>query len=113
MKEVTVNWTKEDLKIYILIYCANADFTESKFEIDMIKSKIQFSDFDKIHTEFEKDNDFLSIQKIQYSMREHNYSHEEIDTLKSEIKDLFFSDGKYDVLEENLFRGLSHLFNIL
>lgn len=109
MKEVTVNWTKEDLKVYILVYCANADFTESKFEIDLIKSKIQSSDFNKIHTEFENDNDFLSIQKIQYSVKEHGYSHEEIDVLLSEIKELFLSDGKYDVLEENLFRGLSHI----
>ena len=46
------NWTEDELKAYLLIYCANADFTESKIEIDFIKSKILSSNFDKIHREF-------------------------------------------------------------
>ena len=57
MEETSPNWTKEELKIYILIYCANADFSESKLETEYIKSKIQTSNFDKIHAEFENDND--------------------------------------------------------
>ena len=109
MKNVNRNWTKEELKIYILIYCANADFSESKFEIDFIKSKIQTSNFEKIHAEFEQDNDHQSIQKIQISIEEHGYTNDETDLLIGEIKELFLSDGKYDILEQNLYRGLSHI----
>ena len=103
------NWTKEELKIYTLIYCANANFSESKFEINFIKSKIQTSDFEKIHDEFEKDNDYQSIQKIQSSIKDHGYTDDGIDTLFKEIKALFLSDNKYDILEQNLYRGLSHI----
>ena len=109
MKKINTNWTKEELKIYILIYCANADFSESKFEVDFIKSKIQTSNFEKIHAEFEQDNDYLSIQKIQLSIEEHGYTNDETNRLFEEIKELFLSDKKYDILEQNLYRGLSHL----
>ena len=109
MKKINTNWTKEELKIYILIYCANADFSESKFEVDFIKSKIQISNFEKIHAEFEQDNDYQSIQKIQLSIEEHGYTNDESNRLFGEIKELFLSDKKYDVLEQNLYRGLSHI----
>lgn len=57
MNDLHPNWTKEELKIYILIYCANADFSESKVERAFIKERIAHSDFDKIHAEYEGDND--------------------------------------------------------
>lgn len=110
MKEFSTNWTKEELKIYILIYCANADFVESKFEIDFIKSKIQASNFEKIHAEFVNDNDYQSIQKIQLSINEHGYTDDAINNLFREIKELFLSDKEYDILEQNLYRGLNRIF---
>lgn len=109
MENKNINWTKEDLKTYLLIYCANADFSESKIEIEFIKAKIQTTDFDKIHREFEQDNDNECIQKIQASIKELNYKKDEIDSLINEIKELFLSDGEYDILEKNIFRGLKHI----
>ncbi len=109
MENIKTNWTKEELKIYVLIYCANADFLESKLEIDFIKSKIQTSNFEKIHAEFENDNDYQSIQKIRFSIKEHGYTNDETNSLFREIKELFLSDKNYDILELNLYRGLSHL----
>lgn len=105
------NWTKEDLKIYILIYCAKADFNESNIEVDFIKSKLKNSDYEKLHTEFEADNDYQSIQKIQAALDKHGYSEKEVNGLFMEIKKLFLSDGKYDVLEQNLLLGLKHILN--
>jgi len=101
------NWTKEELKIYILIYCSNADFNESQLEIDYIKSKLQNSNFEKMHAEFEQDNDYQSIQKIMASIKAHRCEHDK--TLLKEIMELFLSDGKYDILEQNLYRGLKHI----
>jgi len=109
MNKKITNWTKEELKVYILIYCANADFSESKFEVDFIKSKIKTNNFDKIHAEFEEDNDYQSIQKIQLSVEEHGYTNDEKNRLFGEIKELFLSDKKYDVLERNLYLGLSQI----
>ena len=107
MKKVNTNWTKEELKIYILIYCSNADFSESKLEIDYIKSKIQTNNFEKIHHEFEKDNDYQSIQKIQSSIKDHHYENDE--SLLREIMELFLIDDRFDILEQNLYMGLKHI----
>jgi hypothetical protein len=101
------NWTKDDLKIYILIYCSNADFSESKLEKKYIKSKVESSDFDKIHQEFDNDKDYQSIQKIQASIAEHNFHN--TDLLINEIMELFLIDHEMDILEENLLRGLKHI----
>lgn len=110
MTNSKTNWTKEDLKVYFLIYCANADFSENKFEDDFIKSKIRVSNFDAIHREFEKDNDFQSLEKIQDAMNMHGYTKEEKDGLFLEVRDLFQADGDYDLMEKNLLRGLKHIF---
>ncbi len=107
MKKTNIHWTKEELKIYILIYCANADFSESKIEIDYIKSKMQPNNFEKIHNEFENDNDYQSIQKIQSSIIEHHYENNE--SLLKEIMELFLIDDRFDVLEQNLYMGLKHI----
>ena len=109
MEEYNTNWTKEELKIYTLIYCANADLSESKIEVDFIKSKIQTSNFEKIHAEFEHDNDYKSIQKIKLSIEKHGYTNDETNGLFEEMEELFLSDNDYDIMEENLFRGLSHI----
>ncbi|MEZ4875315.1 MAG: hypothetical protein R2793_07680 [Flavobacteriaceae bacterium] len=109
MENYTTPWTKEELNIYILIYCANANFIESNEEIDFIKMKAKHSSFDKIHKEFEKDNDFQSLQKIQSAIERHGYTSKELETLYAEIKDLYLTDDDYGILEQNLLRGLKHL----
>ncbi|MDX1348834.1 MAG: hypothetical protein R3279_01235 [Putridiphycobacter sp.] len=104
------NWTKNDLKTYTLIYCANADFTESKVEIDFIKSIIKNANFDQLHKEFELDNDYQSIQKMQAAIQENDYSDAEIDQLIADIKTLFLTDNDYDILEQNMLLGLKRIF---
>lgn len=106
---MAANWTKDDLRMYLLIYCANADFVESPEEMDYIKSKIGHSDFSKMHAEFEKDNDYQSIQKIQKAYEDLNY--DSPDALFDEIREFFISDGEFDVLERNLIMGLKHILN--
>lgn len=107
MKNSSTNWSKEELKAYVLIYCANADFVESKLEINYIKSKIHAGIYEKMHAEFEKDNDYQSIQKIQTFIKEHNYHSE--DKLIREILELFLIDDDFDILEKNLYMGLKHI----
>jgi hypothetical protein len=103
------HWTKDELKTYLLIYCANADFCETKTEIEYIKKHTHNGHFTKMHAEFDADSDFESIQKIKHSLEEHGY--ENFDNLISEIKGLFVVDSKLDILEENLLRMLKHLLN--
>ena len=111
MEDFTTGWTKEELKIYTLIYCANADYFESHLEINYIKSKVEESDFEKIYAEFKSDNDYTSIQKIKQTIEKKGYTDEEKETLFDEMRKVFLADGKYQSLEQNLHRALTNILN--
>ena len=104
------HWTKNELIAYILLYASQSDLIESNKERNIIISKVDVKTFDKIHKEFEKDNDYQSIQKILAGLKAHNYSKMDIDLLLSDIKVLFFADGHYDVSEQAIYNLLNHLF---
>ena len=106
---VKVNWTKKEFQTYLFIFCMNADYKETKEELKAISLKSDEAIYEKMHSEFEKDNDYASIQKLQTSIKELNYSKEEIDNLYEEIRELFLSDGKYEILERNLMTGLKRI----
>ena len=109
MNEFITNWTREELKAYILLYCANANFIETKEEKDFIKEKVGKEKYKKIHKEFEGDNDYQQIQKIQHTVDRFDYSKQEISILFENIKKMFLADGTEDILEKNIYRGLQHL----
>jgi len=54
MEEFITNWTKEELNLYILIFCANADFIESKGETDFLKLKSNETLFSRTYNILEK-----------------------------------------------------------
>ncbi len=109
MEDFTTNWTREELKAYILMYCAQANFIETKAEREYIKAKVGNEKYKLVHQEFDRDNDYRRIQKIQNTVERYNYSKDEIDRLFENIKNMFLTDGEIDILEENIYRGLQHL----
>lgn len=111
MKSGNQPWTKEEFHTYLLIYSMNADYSESQNELDIIKNRVGETTYSKMHSVFEKDNDYQSIQKVQKAIDDLNYSKEEVTNLFTEIKELFLSDGKFDILEQNLMLGLKKILN--
>ncbi len=109
MTSYTTTWNKEELTAYLLIYCANADFIESNDEKALIKSKTTDGISKRMHVEFEQDNDFDSIQKIESTLLRLKYTNEEKGQLLDEMKEMFLLDGNYDLQEMNLFRGLKRI----
>jgi len=109
MMNYSSNWTKEELVAYILLYMANTDFVESNTEKNIIISIVNMNTFQKIHDEFDNDNDYQSLQKIISGLKQHNYSKDDIDALFVDIKLLFLSDGEYDILEQNMFLYLKKI----
>ena len=103
------NWTKDELVAYILLYTANTNFVESNFEKNVIISKVDMNTFQKIHDEFDNDNDYQSLQKIISGLKQHHYSKHDLDDLFVDIKLLFLSDGEYDVLEQNMFLYIKNI----
>ncbi len=109
MQNFETNWTDEELKCYILIFSAHANFKESKEEKKFIISQTHLPVYKKMHLEFKNDNDYQSIQKIRLSVEKHGYNKSEIERLFTEIKEMFLTDGEVDILEENLYNGLHHI----
>lgn len=104
------NWTKEELVAYVLLYTANSDLNIENHEKNVIISKVDMKTFSKVHEEFEKDNDYQSLQKIIKGLEAHNYSKDDLEGLFVDIKKLFLSDGSFDVMEQSM---LAYLKKIL
>ena len=109
MSDSSDHWSKNDLQAYLLLYCANADFTEKEEEIELIKSKVNASDYKAISKEFDNDNDYQSIQKVQDAIKRLNMSETQIAELIAETKNLFLADGNFDAAERALFAGIKKL----
>ena len=109
MSDISTNWSKEELSAYILLYCANANFTETEEETELIRSKIHPDDYKAIYKEFKDDNDYQSASKIKATVDRLGYSETQIDDLVNEIKTLFLADGSFDQSEKTLFFGLKKL----
>ncbi len=109
MKTDKTQWSKEELKIYILLLCAKADKIESKEEIQLIKAKTSDEIFDKINREFQNDDEDESLEKIQDVLEIHQYSELELCELKNEIQQIFASDRKIPMSESNLGRILENI----
>lgn len=105
----TIDWTRDELVAYILLFAANSDFRESNQERNMIISKVDMKTFQEIHDEFDSDNDYQGIKKIMTSLEQHNYSKEDIDIILADIKVLFFSDKEFNVMEQNMLLFLEKL----
>ncbi|WP_299113302.1 hypothetical protein [uncultured Winogradskyella sp.] len=109
----TIDWTRDELVAYILLFAANSDFKEDNKERDVIISKVDMQTFQDIHDEFDNDNDYQGIQKIMTSLRQHNYDKDDVEILLADIKTLFFSDGEFNINERNMLKSLERLFKTL
>lgn len=102
-------WTKEELKIYILLLCAKADGQEDKEEINLIRSKTNTATFDKIYKEFCEDSEDESLFKIQDIVGMHDYTNMEISQIKKEMHEVFFSDKKFIMMEQKMEKILENI----
>lgn len=109
MSDSNTNWSKKELSAYMLMYCANANFKETSEEYEIVRSKVNADSLKEIRKEFNDDNDYQSIQKIQATIEKLGYNASQIDDLISETKTLFLADGTFDSIEKAMFIGLRKL----
>lgn len=109
MKSNKTPWSKDELHIYILLLCASADKTQSKEELDFIKSKTTAETFQKMYEEFAQDTEDEGLSKIDENVQLHYLSTEELNQLHIDMRKLFFIDKKFDLMERNLERILSNI----
>ncbi|MEB8330699.1 hypothetical protein OO009_15180 [Flavobacteriaceae bacterium KMM 6897] len=109
MKNKQPKWSKNELKVYILLLCAQADWDETPEEIAFIKSKTTPEIFDKIKKEANEDNEDISLDKIEAAIEEHRFSTLELIELKKEIQDIFISDKNFTLKERYIDEILDNL----
>ena len=109
--ETQTKWTRKEFKAYLLLYAAMANYIESPEENEFILSRVDGETYERIHQEIDLDNDFASIEKIRANYAECGYSGRDLEVLMKEIKDLLYSDGKFDILEENMMMWLNKILN--
>lgn len=109
----TIDWTRDELVAYILLFAANSDFKENNKERNIILSKVDIYTFQEIHDEFNNDNDYQGIKKIMASLKQHQYEKDDVEVLLADIKTLFFSDGEFNIKERNMLTCLNRLFKTL
>lgn len=109
MKTYETQWSKAELKTYILLLCAKADKLETEEEIALIKQKTSEEMFKKMYREFQNDDEDDSLEKIQDALERHQYSELELCELKNEIQQIFAADRKVPMAESNLGRILENI----
>lgn len=102
-------WSKEELKIYILLLCANSDLAETSEEIDFIKSKTDAATFDKMRKEFNADSEEMSFEKIEAAIAIHHYDDMELSNLRKEMHEVFISDNNFAMKERYLNQILDNI----
>lgn len=109
MKNDKISWAKHELEIYVLLLCANADATQSEEEINLIRSTVNPECFDRIYEEFSGDTEEESLKKIEACVACHEYSHKELSEIRQRMKDVFFTDKRYGMMERNMERILNRI----
>ena len=109
MKKNPENWSKEELKTYLLLLCAKADGVIIEEELNMIKSKTAHKNFDEIYHDFLKDDESKSFDKISTAIGHLHYGVMEIVELRQEIFELFMADKKFSPQEIYLDKILDNI----
>ena len=102
MAAENTQWTKEELQIYILLLCANADDDETEKERGMIQSKVSTGTFDKMYKEFSNDSEEKRLKKIDQNIHQHTYTNMELIDFRREVYEIFFSDCDFKMMEKRL-----------
>ncbi|HRW22166.1 MAG TPA: hypothetical protein PLO05_10860 [Bacteroidales bacterium] len=109
MKDSITNWSDNEFRTYLLLYCAYIDMFEHNDEKKLIKEKVGKDLYKKMHEEFDKDKDVTRLHKIQNTIKRLDYSKEQKKSLIADTMELFLSDGKFTYMEQYLQKQLKRI----
>lgn len=102
-------WTKDELLAYILIYVSHSDLNETWKEKEYILTRVDKDVYQCVYSQFKKDNDYQSIQKIIEAVKTHDYYRNDLADLFADIKLMAFADGEYDDMEKAVYSNLKRI----
>lgn len=103
------NWSKEKLKIYILLLCTYADDEASPEEIKIINSHTKQTYFEEIHQEFINDSHETRVDKIEKAVSRLEFDITELMELRNEIHKVFLADKVFNRKEKYIESLLDNL----
>ena len=107
--ENPTTWTKDELMAYILLFVAHSDLNETYKEKEYILSRVDKHVFTRVYEQFEKDNDYQSIQHIVEAVKTHDYYRNDLVDLFADIKLMAFADGEMDEMENMVYTNLKKI----
>lgn len=107
--ELQVTWTKDELLAYILIYVSHSDLNETWKEREYILSRVDKDIYQRVVIQFQKDNDYQSVQNIIQAVKANNYYRNDFADLFADIKLMAFADGRYDAMEKAVYSNLKRI----
>tara|TARA_R110000782_G_scaffold170044_3_gene261827 strand:- start:630 stop:965 length:336 start_codon:yes stop_codon:yes gene_type:complete len=109
MSNSSKNWSKNELKVYLLLLCAQADSEQTAEEINLIKQKTDSATFTSLYKEFKKDDEDTRFEKVEASIGVLEFSQKELSDLKKEFHELFHSDKKITAAEQYMNKILDNI----
>lgn len=109
METTNRTWNKEELKVYILLLCANADSVKTDDEMQHIRSRVNAEVFERMQEEIAADSEDHGLAKIEQHVSAHEYSQRELNELHREMRAVFFSDKNFSLMERQLDRILKNI----
>ena len=107
-----LNWTKEEFKVFLLLFAAQTNFIETQEEIEYIESKFPNEIINRTRKEINKLNDYQKSEIIVNQIKSNEYTQSDLDEILLEIKELYKSDGVFDSLEQSMFSMLEKLLKV-
>ncbi|KAB1159626.1 MULTISPECIES: hypothetical protein [Tenacibaculum] len=108
---MSLDWTKREFEVYVLLYAAHCNHIETKEERAYILSKVDEATFNKMHTEIVVETEHQNLEKIQTYLNENSYSIQDKRELIQDIKEVFFADGTVDAVEKKVFSLLQKILS--
>ena len=107
MTTLEIKWTSNEFLAYLLLFAAHADNVFKAEEKKHIQSIIEPEIYTKIFDEFSNDNGYVQVQKIMNYQKENDFF--SIDSIVEQMKNLFYSDGQFHGMEQFTLNNIRRL----
>lgn len=109
----SLQWTYDDFRAYLFVYCSFADHMQVNAEREEIKKRVGDRMFYLYQHMIEKDDDDTSNYKIKTYVRNNSLPQTDVDKLLDEVQAIFLCDGEFHKLEKRQFLSLNKLLQKL
>lgn len=104
-----VDWNYDEFLTFLLIYVSHVDIDFSEEEKAHIKENASEETFDKMLPLFNDMSDYKALETIMNYKGLYYPTHARKEELLSKIKELFYSDGDFSIMEKELYHFLEKL----